>query len=297
MLNPTVEQANGQTVLRYTRGFTEEGDSVAVDVESGFIRFIYAFGEDNGLAQHSPTNRGSAEADLVAGGGSVSGAADTETKWKAHGIFMGLAWGFLVPVAIASSLLRHVLPLAPGVWYKLHFYCNSLASVFTLCGFAIAVSAINDEQGDSAEHFSRDTHHKVGLVVFLFTILQVSNGLVRPHAPAPPVTPPPEEHKALGAEENEVEEQAHDQHGGEGKSASRFQWEVLHRVLGSTILIMALTNCNSGIDFYEGRYNVDANLNAIFWTISMIVIGGALLVFVATAKRESVGWLNQRVGG
>merc|ERR1712176_1367459 len=234
----------------------------------------------------------------------------------AHGVLMGLAWGVLVPFAIACALLRNVLPLPPGMWYKLHMRSNSLASMMTIIGIGLAVSAINDEKGDGADHFSQDTHHKIGGIILVFTILQVMNGFLRPHAPGP--------HAVVEKQENEEESESMESHreesdksmlghgkeksemvanqqdeeiledtedssnheGGEEKTKVRSIWEKTHRAIGVTTLALAWYNCSSGIDFYEGRYSMDMNLNLVFWGIVCVIAGGTLLAKGATFKQR-----------
>merc|ERR1712157_667875 len=250
----------------------------------------------------------------ILGEAKVDEVIDTKWKWKAHGLLMGLAWGVLVPIAIASALLRNVLPLPPGMWYKLHMRSNSLASMMTIIGIGLAVSAINDEKGDGADHFSQDTHHMIGGIILVFTILQVMNGFLRPHAPGP--------HAVVDKQENEEESESMESHreesdksmlehgmksemvanqqaeeiledtedssnheGGEEKTKVRSIWEKTHRAIGVTTLALAWYNCSSGIDFYEGRYSIDMNLTLGFWVIVGLIAGGTLLVkYGATSK-------------
>jgi len=289
LIDATVEQTEEQTILRYKRNFNDEGD-LSVDAESGIIRFIYAYGESNTLAYHTFSNKGSAEVNVILGEAKVDEVIDTESKWKAHGLLMGLAWGVFVPFAIACSLLRHVLPLPPGVWYKLHMGSNSLASVMTVCGIGIAVSAINDEKGDDADHFSLRTHHKIGGIILVLTVLQVMNGFLRPHAPGP--------HAAVAKQDNvevvEVVEGTEDSDKGnsegvEEKTKVRSIWEVMHRLMGVTTLVMAWYNCSSGINLYEGRYPMDMNLTLVFWIIVGVIAGGTLLLkFVEKFKHQQL---------
>merc|ERR1711988_271701 len=87
LLDATVEQTEDQTILRYSRSFEDEGD-LSIDIESGRIGFIYAYGTSNTLAYHSFSNKGSAELNVYLGEGIVDAVIDTESKWKAHGLLM-----------------------------------------------------------------------------------------------------------------------------------------------------------------------------------------------------------------
>jgi hypothetical protein len=99
--------------------------------------------------------------------------------WITHGIFMGLAWGLCAPLAIGASLFRNIGFLEKnGLWFKLHMYLNATVAFLTFIGFFLAVRATNKEGGQG--HFKDETHHKVGLTIFLFVLAQCVLGYFRP---------------------------------------------------------------------------------------------------------------------
>jgi hypothetical protein len=63
-----------------------------------------------------------------------------------------------------------------------------LGVILAIIGFSIALSTLNDEEGNIFDHFLEDKHQKVGLVIFAFAIDQAIAGYLRPHAPEPPAS-------------------------------------------------------------------------------------------------------------
>lgn len=110
--------------------------------------------------------------------------ASHRNLWIAHGAMAAIAWGILVPLAVGSSLIRNILEaigLSKGSWFQIHRGLNSLAVLLTIVSFSIAVYIFNKEGED--EHFSEETHHTLGLIIFIFALLQALNGMLRPHLP------------------------------------------------------------------------------------------------------------------
>lgn len=196
--------------------------------------------------------------------GGVEVAEIPDSQYKVHGILMAIAWGVLCPIAIGASLLRSLFP--PGMFFQIHRALNSLVVLFTIIGFGLAVKATNIE---GLDHFSGVTHRRVGLIIFLFAVVQAGNGAVRPHAPH-------------NSDDGTVEE----------KTQVRFVWEIGHRVLGLVTLFMAWSNCNTGLEQYFLKFDSGSDdentLRAVFWAFAaglsgVIVIGYAGI----TAKKLS----------
>jgi len=219
--------------------------------------------------------------------------------WNAHGLLMGIAWGIFVPLAVASSVFRNLLPLPPGAWFTIHIGLNSLAAVFTIIGFGLAVHAINVEDGrDAKNHFIELPHRKVGLAVFLAVVVQVGIALFRPH--------PPKQAKIAATEKKEAtkkEEKANDNNEEEGeeeaakpheehhhslieeveedlKTTIRFLWEIKHRLFGVALLGMAWYNVDSGIDLYAEEYGEKENLIAVFWGVVGALTGVIMIGYI-----------------
>ena len=99
----------------------------------------------------------------------------------AHGILTGLAWGFLMLLAVGAALLRDFFP--PGTtWFKINEYCNSLNCLFTITYFALAVHVLEKA---GRENFSFK-HASMGLAIFIVVVFQVLAAFNRPHPPHPP---------------------------------------------------------------------------------------------------------------
>ena len=155
----------------------------------------------------------------------VAGAVQTlETRkkrlWKAHGICAAIAWAYLAPLAIGSAILRYWLP--NGWWFTIHQALNAMVAFLTFLAFFFAVGAI---QSEGLPHFNPSPfpHKLVGLIMFWLVLLQTLGGIFRPHNPEK----------------------------GETKTAIRGFWEIGHKVLGATALIMGWYQCASGIDIYQ----------------------------------------------
>ena len=72
----------------------------------------------------------------------AAAASDTWTTeirylWIAHGTLMLVAFGVFIPISVASSMLRYLLPGA--LWYKMHTFLNFASFLMILASFAIAV--------------------------------------------------------------------------------------------------------------------------------------------------------------
>jgi len=175
------------------------------------------------------------------------------------------------------------------------FYGNVLVVVTTVIGFGLAVATTSMQQD---EHFTDETHQKVGLAIFVIVLFQALVGYFRPAAPK---TASSAGRKA-GSGNNGVDHsntRADDSDFEEGfdlaeaprnqsqatslptttsaKSKLRIAWEVLHRLAGVTLLGSAWYNCTSGYrlmgeDFSESddktNIFVSAPFSALFFVRS-----------------------------
>ena len=57
--------------------------------------------------------------------------------WVAHGAVMMFAFGIFMPLAIAGSTLRRILP-GESLWFKIHKTLNTIAFLLVLAGIGIA---------------------------------------------------------------------------------------------------------------------------------------------------------------
>eukprot|EP00536_Pseudo-nitzschia_multiseries_P011719 jgi/Psemu1/289867/fgenesh1_pg.412_\ len=290
LIETSLVQENGTTKMQFTKIMDEAGEQPIVIGSNIFLGAIGLFNElfyhskrdafginlvavdtttttdtdtdtDSGTMDSGETDSGQAE--KVDTGAATATAIVIETRnrtlWKAHGWCAALAWGLFSPLAIAAALLRNWLP--DGAWFTIHYFLNLGVGALTIAAFCLAVAAINSEapSGGVAVHFltSPYPHRFVGLVVFLMVLFQVVSGQFRPHTPE------------------------------RGEEKSTRSWEVLHRVMGVSLLALGWYQIQSGIKIYQTFFadSADANLSAIFWgivgTISGIVVVGLVLAKIS----------------
>ena len=277
LTDATYTQNSTHTVMTFTKPFVD-GSEIPVVID-GMNNFLYAVGTDNNFGFHanylgfaldlSATNLNPIE----------SASSDTKTLWMVHGILLFIAWSILVPMAAGTALLRNFLPLPDGMWFQIHRILNTIAVLCTIVGFAIAVRNINEEQGSSAKHFSTYTHHKIGLVIFIFALIQAFTGIFRPHLPKPTETATTEheteEGKPKTMESNELPK----------KSPGRIAFEIQHRLMGTAAMIMGWFNVDSGIGLYSLRFD-SKDLAAVPWAITGVIVLVTLILYVVDRLRS-----------
>jgi len=254
LIEPSIVQEGGNTTMQFTKILIETDE---VPIAIGSNTFIGAFGFGNKFFLHQAQARGSFTIDLDSG---EVEALETNNRslWKAHGWCATLAWGLFSPMAIGVALLRKWFP--NGFWLKIHQHLNYLVVLLTIAAFALGVAAIESETpaGGDALHFnsSHDPHRFLGLVLFLLVLFQAVNGQYRPNNPET----------------------------GEDKSCNRSSWEILHRVLGVSLLAVAWYQIESGIRIYQNLFadSATVNLSAIFWGIVGTICGLIAVGFVVT---------------
>lgn len=279
---PIISQNETHTTMKFTKLLVEDGEPEVSLTEESY--FLYAWGTSNELGMHA--GRQSFPLNLGTGGGLVFGGSPNKDLWKAHGLCMAIAWAILVPLAVASSAIRELLSFLPdGMWFQLHRALNGLGILLTVVGFGIAVHLFNEESGDAVEHFSLKTHHTIGLVVFIFAIVQGISGVVRPHAPS-------KMHSAI-PETDDVEEGDDVQHdtkeaGHVEKTKLRSIWEYQHRIFGAVTMILGWYNCDSGINQYQLRFGGKDLTGALWGVIAGIAVTTFVLsLHVQCKKRQS----------
>lgn len=256
LIEATVLQEEGNTTMEFTKILNETGE---VPIAIGANTFIGAFGFSNMLTYHA--KRDSFDIDLVAGEIEIVETRN-RTLWKIHGYFATLAWGLFSPMAIGVAMLRYWFP--NGLWLKIHQYLNYMVVSFTILAFGFAVAAIKSETAADGNprhfSFSPSPHRFIGLVLFLFVLFQTLNGQYRPHNPAK----------------------------GEDKAWTRRVWEILHRVLGISLLAIAWYQIESGIRIYQKLFADSAatNLSAIFWGIVGTISGLIVVGYIVTKITE-----------
>jgi len=243
LFDHAVLQTDSFTVLSFSKKLTEEGHNSWTVGEENTL--IYATGSTNAWGYHS--ERGGFPFTLEATcSGATSQAVEVVSDkqksiraiWKAHGILAVLAWGVATPIAVLSSVFRDYIH-SKGLWFKFHKAFNGISILLTIIAVVLAFYNI-DQAG--AMHVSK-AHHRVGVVVFTFALVQLINGLLRPHV-------------------------SHDG----PVSKKRRGWEIGHRLLGSTILILSIFQILTGLNFYVLYYRV--------WNWSPVYLALIILFFV-----------------
>ena len=249
LIEPSVVQEGGTTTLNFTKILDEANE---LPIVIGPNTFIGAYGFGNNFFMHEA--RGSFSVDLLEG---VVETVETRKKalWKAHGWCAALAWGILSPIAIGAAILRKWFP--DGLWLKIHQYLNLLVVLLTIAAFVLGVAAISEETpaGGNPRHFNAEPypHRTIGLIVFVLVLVQLGNGQFRPNTPGK----------------------------GEDKTRIRSSWEILHRVLGISLLAASWYQVQSGLQIYQTLFVDSAtNLSSIFWGIVGAISGLIALGFV-----------------
>lgn len=137
LINSTIIQAESTTILTFHKHLVEPGELPVNG--NGQTTFIWAYSEGNDLTGHAdrgafnltlfpcdgnPTSRNQDIGNVV----KVETSGTYRSLWTAHGVFAGVAWGIVVPLAIASTLLRDLFP-NPKLAVKIHILLNLVASL------------------------------------------------------------------------------------------------------------------------------------------------------------------------
>jgi len=101
-------------------------------------------------------------------------------------------------------------------------------------------------------------------VIFILALVQLLNGILRPH---------------VG--------------GDHGVTPIRRKWQILHKCLGSAIVILSVYNIKTGLDYYSLRYST-WNWNPVYlaWIaiVAVMIAGKKLkgLIFVESESAKSL---------
>ena len=290
----TVDSVKGETTVSFFKLLKEDGE-IEIKIDEPMI-FIYSLGEDYGLTYHYTMGIKSA---TLSSGVSETIQIKHEKEYQAHGILAFIAWGVLVPMAVAASLLRDFLPKGP-LWLKLHGIFNNASVLFTIVSFSLAVSL---HQKENKKHFSSpiSNHQAVGLFLFIAATCQALSGVFRPSLPHSPTTPENQDkdgkektNQAADDDNDDVEDnvkpEEHTAALAEEKSTQRKIWEVLHKLCGYFFVAYAAWEIHEGIRLYGMKYSVNVdNLQKAFiaWIVGLagiVAIAKAYLVMVLPNK-------------
>jgi hypothetical protein len=249
-----------------------------------FLLLLLLLSVATSLAQNGSGSRGDAvDDDNVWNGQEFESETSSNRKlWIAHGATAATAWGILVPLAIGSSLIRKIfeIGLPKGFWFQLHRGLNALAAILTIVSFSIAVYIFNKKGED--EHFTEETHHTVGLVIFILTLLQALNGLFRPHLPhtVKHVVDKGDDNVA----EDEIQERALEKEPTPvvvaKKSSARIVWEIGHRIMAISLLAMTWWQVQTGLELFLDHFEDATNLSPVFFGVAGGICAASLILFM-----------------
>jgi Eukaryotic cytochrome b561 len=274
LMNASYYQNETHTSMIFTKKFVEENEQTIL--LKGDNYFLWAIGKDNSFGIHP--ERGDIKLDFSNTDGTVSIGAGSgppsKAWWIVHGVAMAVSWVILVPFAVSASILKSYLSAMPaGFWYRTHRNLNAWAVILTTFGFAISVYLTADQK---VKHFTTSTHHKVGLVVFLFSFLQALSGFFRPslpHKPDPVVDDDDDDVDVDVDVDNDDTEQAAAKQAKPNvvdhplqKSPQRIFFEYQHRILGAITMVLGWYNCESGFDAYNRLFD-GPELNGALWAV------------------------------
>eukprot|EP01134_Creolimax_fragrantissima_P007383 CFRG7383T1 len=247
--NGTIEQDNAGTT---TMTFTIPLRTIPSYNQGQDIFLIWAFGDGN-IAYHGQ-NRGSSTVNLITCFASTTTSVINRTYLYIHGIFMSLAWLFFVPAAVFSSAFRpffaKISPNAGMWWFHYHRIFNTLGLFLATVAFGFAFTLVAD-----GLNFT-EPHHIIGLTVMIIAWLQPLNAFVRPHVP--------------------LEDQK--------KPLLRTLWEVCHKGLGYSALILAVVNCGLGLDVaFAAEW-----LYIVYGVWVGLAVGTYIILFVSVNFRSSL---------
>jgi len=258
LTDATVEFKDGQTVMKFTKIMKEPNQ---LEITMGSNTMLGAYGSSPTIGMHV---RKLVFAINLSSGASEEQVIPNMSAWLAHGILAFIAWGVLVPTAVQSSIMRSLFK--GPMWFKLHQIFNTTAMALTVVVFAIGVAVTNRE---GSLHFS-NSHERMGLAMFILAIVQVLDGVKRPHAPAP--------------------------NSGEEKTSSRKAWEVGHRLGGVALLACGFWQMDAGIKLYNIKYNSAGSSQEqavstayrvwIGFVVAMLVIGGLYFKFLGSKMKN-----------
>eukprot|EP00743_Colponemidia_sp_Colp-15_P007447 GILK01008046.1.p1 GENE.GILK01008046.1~~GILK01008046.1.p1 ORF type:complete len:520 (+),score=71.54 GILK01008046.1:35-1561(+) len=175
LYNTSFERIDGLSIMRFTRPmaspYAKGGYTVAA---IGNTNFLWAVGQDDQLEEHIAHD--SLHVDFTTG----YIGYDSNKPLSAHGFFMFMAWGILVPMGVLfARYAKDINPYSrPPFWFKNHRLCMCLAVLFTWIGFFLAI-------GGSSGHF--ENYHTIfGIfVIVLGAFIQPILAIVRPSPNSP----------------------------------------------------------------------------------------------------------------
>mmetsp|Transcript_20518 Transcript_20518/g.47463 ORF Transcript_20518/g.47463 Transcript_20518/m.47463 type:complete len:208 (-) Transcript_20518:214-837(-) len=137
--------------------------------------------------------------------------------FEIHGGFMVLAWGFFLPLGVLSArLLRH-----RPEWFYFHCFCQVMGYLLALVGLTVAFAAFGNIFTDPTTKNDGYRHGAMGLTTMVFGFSQLINGTFRPVVDKQPL---------------------------------RGRWEIIHKILGYSTIILAFVTMYLGVRMAGGAF-------------------------------------------
>jgi len=220
--------------------------------------------------------------------------------WIVHGVLMMVGFSLFIPIAICGSLIRNFLPGA--MWYRIHRLLNWAAVAVITISFCIA-GYIKQVTGDFPHFAVQNVHRAAGLAIFLLVLAQVTLGACRPDLAKTGDSGEDEE-------ESESTERIYlpdDESVASSKITAstrsiysiniktkgptkaekgkkRIAWEVFHRILGISVLVLGWWNCYTGLQEFEDRVGEPMFAQASALVLGTAGISGGVLVVFFLVK-------------
>jgi Eukaryotic cytochrome b561. len=287
LAGPSTEEVQGGSQLKFVKNLVD-GDEV-IPAE-GKVRFIYAIGQNPLSLQGGHRLRSSVLLSLAPcvdfTAEQEKRARDYKRSLRIHGILAAVAFGFLVPLAIAASALRKYLDFeiccGHKAWLIAHIALNTSSFIFAVILFAGSILSKNAVKGN---HFKK-THEKVGLALFILISFQVIASVFRPKTPSVAVKRSLE--KSGNDPEMDTFEDEKGQLSSEPKSRARIMWEAGHKILAMAIIGMSMYQLYSGLHAYKRIFNEVDDWITAYW-----VWLGFALAFILFVLYKNVASLTK----
>jgi len=280
--NAFVTQDWNSTVLEFTKKLKEDGEHEILTASPN--RFIWAVGESNAFNQKlwgyfdldlsNCNDDTKLEAQKQVAALMVMAADESKGYNKKafviHGVLAAFAWCVCAPFAVATAWFRRLVPTG---WIYMHVLANVTCFFTTLLAFIVAVVAVG--MNSTTSHFSK-SHHGVGLVMMIFTTIQVMNGFMRP---------PIEKVSIYNGEEPE----------GLIPRSPRAIWHAVHKCSGMLLLILSVFQIKTGLTLYSEIFGTQSILPIYWTTLSVFVI--SVLVIKLSMMFDLSGKGGEKEGG
>lgn len=207
----SIHESGGVTTFTFTRPLTDHGVTIDLDKQA----VIWAVGSSSFLSEHGASKGVDMGGNIVNFNTGEVGALDGNKLHTAHGFFMVLAWGVLLPLGVwCARYKKNAEDRKDNTWFKYHQALQLSGFLFFVIGFLIAV-VMQDE--DKKTHFKRG-HPTLGLVMMILASIQILAGIFRA------------DHEA----------------------SWRAAWEVFHKYFGRVLLYLAFFTIFSGFRTLDG---------------------------------------------